>query len=134
MLTRISKFSHPVLFISYTASQLFWYWGCRDTTLAFYVCNLSSSPEIEAAPFALLLPSVLSTAQRFANSPIRCQNAATRHRLSVYLPHVSTGPVGCFCVTAVPATFTLMCNISGQRMSPCGDRERLALVYSALVK
>lgn len=111
MARRISKLSYSVLFMFYRASELFWNWVCRHTPLAFYVSNLSSVPEIETAPFALLLPSVLSTAQYFANSPIRCQNAATRHQLSVCLPRVSTGLVGCSCVTAVPASFTLMCNV-----------------------
>lgn len=62
----------------------------------------------------LLLSSVLSTAQRFANSPIRCQNAATRHQLSMSLPRVSTELVGCFRATAAPASFTLLCYIVKQ--------------------
>lgn len=45
-------------------------------------------------PSAFLLPSVLSTVQPFANSPIRCQNAATMHILNLRPSHVPTGLVG----------------------------------------
>lgn len=55
-------------------------------TIAFYVFNLGSvGSEKETLLrrwlFALLLPSVLSTVRPFANSPVRCKNAATMHIL-----------------------------------------------------
>lgn len=62
----------------------------RNTTLAFYVPNLSSvGPEIEAAPGLGRLPyyRLLYFPLHSIRKKIRCQNPAIRHQLSVCLLH-----------------------------------------------
>lgn len=106
--------------------------GSRDMYTR-HVILLCLQPQISASrnsgspwpwPSSLALPPVFSTAQHFANNPIRCQNAATRHQLRC-LPRVSTGQVGFFLGDSPSPTnqsFRLLCNISKQ-----GDKSLLGM-------